>query len=213
MKFRISGDWLGLSFGVFVLAAAIVAIPAGEWIGGLLVRPGNAGALVGSVAPQTQTAGVGSTVVSNAVNPAPETGSDAGPSLATRALAFAASTGPSLSSETSAAAPPPPAPANTTPATASASSATTAKNEPAKNEGAGAAKASGTLLQIAAVMREESARSLAESLKKKGYPVFVKESRRDALYRVQVGPYPDRQGARVAARSLQADGFDVIVIG
>ena len=48
---------------------------------------------------------------------------------------------------------------------------------------------------------------------KKGYPASVKEPQRDALYRVQVGPYPDRQEAQTAAQALKADGFQVIVIG
>jgi hypothetical protein len=44
------------------------------------------------------------------------------------------------------------------------------------------------VLQVSAVMREDHARALANELKQKGFPGFIRVANADNLFRVQVGP-------------------------
>ena len=67
------------------------------------------------------------------------------------------------------------------------------------------------VLQVAAVVREDRARALANALKQKGFPAFVKAANADNLYRVQVGPYTDRQSAQQTALALKRQGFQVFL--
>lgn len=214
MKDKIFGDWLGLSFGVFLLVAAIVAIPTGEFMGGLLIRWGNR-------APRTEVS-----AQQQKLAEALDVASDAPPSTdltENRAPAPNASPATPPASEAGSSAPRKPAilkPAVAAPAKTPALqparldvSANASAISPAGAQIPTASSVSGTWLQVAAVAREDSARTLAQALMKKGYPASVKEPQRDALYRVQVGPYPDRQEAQTAAQALKADGFQVIVIG
>jgi hypothetical protein len=65
------------------------------------------------------------------------------------------------------------------------------------------------VLQVSAVVREDHARALAEELKKKGFPGFVRVANGDNLFRVQVGPYADRQSAQPTALALKRQGLQV----
>ena len=67
------------------------------------------------------------------------------------------------------------------------------------------------VLQVAAVVREDHARALANALKQKGFPAFVKVANADNLYRVQVGPYTDRQSAQATAFALKRQGLQVFL--
>ena len=223
MKIKVLGDWFGLSFGVFLLVAAIVAIPTGEEIGSLLIRWSNSPPRAENPA-QPHDLAEASALPANAAPPASEPHTQASSSTALPA--------PAASSLSAAPARAKIAPAPTEPQTAAlkpavAAPADAARLQPARldtsvnpasvsapvAQTAPAPSVSGTWLQVAAVMQEDSARTLADTLMKKGYPVQVKEPHRDALYRVQVGPYPNRQGAQTAAQALKAEGFQVIVIG
>jgi DedD protein len=68
-----------------------------------------------------------------------------------------------------------------------------------------------TILQLAALTREGDAMALADALQQKKFPAFVMAPTADNLYRVQVGPYADAQSADLAKRSLEREGFKVIV--
>jgi cell division septation protein DedD len=67
------------------------------------------------------------------------------------------------------------------------------------------------VLQVAAVAREDHARALANALKQKGFPVLVKVANADNLYRVQVGPYTDRQSAQPTVLALKRQGLQVFI--
>ncbi len=67
------------------------------------------------------------------------------------------------------------------------------------------------LLQVAALPREQEALALAETLQQRQFPAFVLMPRADHYYRVQIGPYPDAESARLARRRLEKDGFKVII--
>lgn len=213
MKIKILGDWCGLSFGVFLLVAALLAIPAGEWIGGLLMRsgqslpraevialaqnPADAPAVHADLA-QPADLGQKQASTSNSL-PSPLSSEDVVESSALRGVSDAK---PPVAAARNPAKPA----AIVAPEGAAQISPTAGAKKPAPGTGE-------TWLQVAALTREDNAQALANALVKKGYPVFVKEPHRDTLYRVQVGPYPDRQAAQTAAQALRADGFDVIVIG
>jgi hypothetical protein len=67
------------------------------------------------------------------------------------------------------------------------------------------------VLQVAAVVREDNARALANALKQKGFPAFVSVANADNLFRVQVGPYTDRQSAQPTALALERQGLQVFI--
>ncbi len=67
------------------------------------------------------------------------------------------------------------------------------------------------LLQVAALTQEQDALALAETLQQKKFSAFVLMPSTDRYYRVQVGPYPDAESARLARRRLEKQGFRAIV--
>ena len=67
------------------------------------------------------------------------------------------------------------------------------------------------VLQVAAVEREDHARALANALKQKGFPAFVKVANADKFYRVQVGTYTDRQSAQPTILALKRQGLRVFI--
>jgi septal ring-binding cell division protein DamX len=67
------------------------------------------------------------------------------------------------------------------------------------------------VLQVAAVVREDHARALANALIQKGFPAFVRVVNADNLFRVQVGPYTDRQSAQPTALALELQEFQVFI--
>jgi cell division septation protein DedD len=68
-----------------------------------------------------------------------------------------------------------------------------------------------TVLQVAAVVRQSDARTLAQALQKKKFPVFVVTPDTDRFYRVQIGPYRDKQSVNAARQKLEQLGFKSIV--
>ena len=67
------------------------------------------------------------------------------------------------------------------------------------------------LLQVAASPLESDALKLADALRQKGFAVLVLEPSADKFYRVEVGPYNDRQSAHLAKLALNREGFQVIM--
>ena len=67
------------------------------------------------------------------------------------------------------------------------------------------------VLQVAAVVSKDDARALANALKQKGFPAFVRVANADNLFRVQVGPYIDRQSAQPTALALKRQGLEVFI--
>jgi hypothetical protein len=67
------------------------------------------------------------------------------------------------------------------------------------------------VLQVSAVVREDHARALANELQQKGFPGFVRVANDDKLFRVQVGPYADRQSAQPTALALERQGLQVFI--
>lgn len=67
------------------------------------------------------------------------------------------------------------------------------------------------VLQVAALTRQSDASIMAGKLQQKQYPAFVRLPTTDNFYRVQVGPYPDLQSANAVKRSLEHDGYEVII--
>ncbi len=80
-----------------------------------------------------------------------------------------------------------------------------AASNPPRSEGSFA-------LQVGAFHAEEGARTLLERIKADGFPAFLRSSApADPLYRVMVGPFPDRQQALSRQESLKARGIDSFV--
>jgi hypothetical protein len=63
------------------------------------------------------------------------------------------------------------------------------------------------VVQVSAVRSEADTRMLIESLRQNGFPAFVRNPTVDGFYRVLVGPYPDRDSARIAQRKLERAGY------
>lgn len=76
------------------------------------------------------------------------------------------------------------------------------------------AAATGWAVQVAALSKAEAAERMATNLRQKGYPAFVLEHAADGkvLYRVRVGPEPQRDRAEALARRLQGEGFKPTVV-
>ena len=72
----------------------------------------------------------------------------------------------------------------------------------------------GWTVQVAALSKADAAQDMAAGLKKKGYAAFVLEHRSGdrVLYRVRVGPEPQRDRAEALARRLTAEGFKPSVV-
>ena len=73
------------------------------------------------------------------------------------------------------------------------------------------ATATGYMVQVAAVTKEEDADALVSALRKKQYPVFVATLPSDKLYHVQVGPFVDVKEADAMKQKLVSDGYNPIV--
>ena len=67
------------------------------------------------------------------------------------------------------------------------------------------------LLQVAASPRESDALAVAGALRQKGFAALILEPTADKFYRVEVGPYIDRQSMHLAKLALNQEGFQVIV--
>jgi cell division septation protein DedD len=65
--------------------------------------------------------------------------------------------------------------------------------------------------QVAAMSAEENANQLAESLRGKNFPTVVSRKPGQHLYRVLVGPYPDKQSARQASAALEREQMHPIL--
>ena len=72
--------------------------------------------------------------------------------------------------------------------------------------------ASGYLVQVAAVSKQDDAEALVDALKKKQYPAFVAaNATTDKLFRVQVGPFGDIKEAEAMRARLVNDGYSPIL--
>ncbi len=91
------------------------------------------------------------------------------------------------------------------PASATPTAASTAPTS------ATAAPAVPTMVQIAAVSRQEDAEVLVAALKKRGYNVVVRNEPKDDLLHVQIGPFATRDEARATRAKLLADGYNAIL--
>jgi cell division septation protein DedD len=77
-----------------------------------------------------------------------------------------------------------------------------------------AAPGSAWAVQVAALASEESARKMVADLRSRGYSAFILEYRTSerVLYRVRVGPEPQRDKAVALASRLQGEGFKATVV-
>lgn len=69
----------------------------------------------------------------------------------------------------------------------------------------------GFMLQVGAMRIEGNADGLSNSLKRKGFPVFVFKRSADRFYRVAVGPYADMSSAKRVADELQRENVEAIL--
>ena len=63
------------------------------------------------------------------------------------------------------------------------------------------------VLQVGAMVHEENANSLAESLRQMNFPAFVFKSPTDRFHRVVVGPYNGVDATLRAKNQLEKRGF------
>ncbi len=114
------------------------------------------------------------------------------------------------------------APSKSAPSTAPLSTVAAAKTSPAVTPTSSAASANQTtaaaappavptMVQIAAVSRQEDADVLVAALKKRGYNVLVRNEPRDSLLHVQIGPFATRDEAKAMRAKLLADGYNAIL--
>jgi len=68
------------------------------------------------------------------------------------------------------------------------------------------------VLQVAALLKQDDALTLANSLQKKHYACFVQTPQKDKYYRVQVGPFQDRKTADAAKQGLENEGFKAFYV-
>jgi len=90
-------------------------------------------------------------------------------------------------------------------------SASGAASKPDAATGAPLIPRGATVLQVAALVRENDALALAQALQQKRFPAFVLTPGADHFYRVQVGPYADAQSANTARHQLESQGFKTII--
>jgi DedD protein len=87
-----------------------------------------------------------------------------------------------------------------------------AASSPAPPAALPAVSSSGTaMVQIAAVSHQEDADLLLAALKKRGYPVFVRQEPQDHLLHIQVGPFATRKDAETVRQHLLTDGYNAIL--
>jgi cell division septation protein DedD len=103
------------------------------------------------------------------------------------------------------------APNPETPANASIQSEVAAQRTQPLSQGASMIPRGAVLLQVAASPREGDALTLAGTLRQKGFAALILEPTSDKFYRVEVGPYTDRESVRLSKRALNREGFQVIV--
>jgi len=99
-------------------------------------------------------------------------------------------------------APAKPAPGITSPATATASAAPGPQS---------ATQVTPSMVQIAAISKQEDADVLVAALKKRGYSAVVHSDPKDNLLHVQIGPFATRDEARAMRAKLLADGYNAIL--
>lgn len=68
------------------------------------------------------------------------------------------------------------------------------------------------VLQVAALLRQDDALAIANSLQKKHYVCYVQTPQKDKYYRVQVGPFKDRKSADAAKKGLEDEGFNAFYV-
>jgi cell division septation protein DedD len=68
------------------------------------------------------------------------------------------------------------------------------------------------VLQVAALLRQDDALSIAANLQKKHYSVYVQPPTKDKYYRVQVGPFKDQRSADAAKKGLEGEGFKAFYV-
>jgi len=68
------------------------------------------------------------------------------------------------------------------------------------------------VLQVAALLKQDDALAVANSLQKKHYLCYVQPPQRDKYYRVQVGPFKDRKAADAAKKGLEDEGFNAFYV-
>ncbi len=73
------------------------------------------------------------------------------------------------------------------------------------------AKKQPTMLQVAALPKEDEASRMVGPLKRLGYNAQVQREKEDALYHVRVGPFPDRATAVSRQQELRDAGYNVSV--
>jgi cell division protein FtsN len=67
------------------------------------------------------------------------------------------------------------------------------------------------MVQIAAVSHQEDADLLLAALKKRGYPVFLRQESQDHLLHIQVGPFATHKDADAMRQRLLNDGYNAII--
>ena len=73
-------------------------------------------------------------------------------------------------------------------------------------------KGEGSTVQIAAVVQQQEADQVVDSLKHKGYTAAVLREPQDKLLHVQIGPYAERDDAEALRQKLVNDGFRAVVM-
>ena len=74
-----------------------------------------------------------------------------------------------------------------------------------------AAVASGYMVQVAAVTKQEDAEALVHALRRKSYRVLATSGSSDKLYHVQVGPFSELKDAESTRTKLISDGYNPIL--
>jgi septal ring-binding cell division protein DamX len=87
---------------------------------------------------------------------------------------------------------------------------------PVKNtrtvSGAQAIPNGAAVLQVAALLRQEDALAIANTLQRKHFAAFVQRPQKDKYYRVQVGPFRDQKAAEAAKKGLEGEGFKAFYV-
>lgn len=68
------------------------------------------------------------------------------------------------------------------------------------------------VLQVAALVKQDDALSIASSLQKKHYQAYVQTPVKDKYYRVQVGPFKDQKTADTVKKGLESEGFKAFYV-
>jgi DedD protein len=98
------------------------------------------------------------------------------------------------------------------PAPASASTAPVSSTPaPATSAPAAATTSAPSMVQVAAVSRQEDAEILVGALKKRGYNAVIRNDPKDSFLHVQIGPFATRDEARAMRTKLLADGYNAIL--